>query len=110
MVSPGSKSSPRGPSQLPGRHDGLDRSATDPIGEQSQAGDRFGQTVKVLDVTGDGKAEVVVGAPAKNGGAGMLVVLRGSSGGVSATGTQVFHADQFGLASPDTAFGKLLAR
>ncbi|MEU1385709.1 MULTISPECIES: FG-GAP repeat protein [unclassified Nonomuraea] len=87
-----------------------DGSATDPIGEQSQAGDRFGQTVKVLDVTGDGKAEVVAGAPVKNGGAGMLVVLRGSSGGVSATGTPLFHADRFGLASPDTAFGELLAR
>ncbi|MFB9208762.1 hypothetical protein ACFFV7_46800 [Nonomuraea spiralis] len=50
------------------------------------------------------------GAPAKNGGAGMLVVLRGSSDGVSATGTQVFHPSQYGIASPQTASGQTLAR
>ncbi|MFI7110397.1 hypothetical protein ACIBK9_29095 [Nonomuraea sp. NPDC050227] len=49
-----------------------------------------------MDVTGDGKAEVVAGAPAQNGRAGRPVVLGGSSGGVFASGTQVCDADQFG--------------
>ncbi|MFF0861886.1 FG-GAP repeat protein [Nonomuraea sp. NPDC003560] len=71
---------------------------------------RVAASVKVLDVTGDGKAEVVAGAPAQSCRAGRPAVLRGSSGCVLATGTQVCHADQFGPASPDTAFGKLLAR
>ncbi|MEU4547259.1 FG-GAP-like repeat-containing protein [Nonomuraea dietziae] len=84
--------------------------SADPISEQSVAGDRFGQSVRVLDVTRDGKAEVIVGAPGKNGGAGMLVVLRGSSSGVSESGTQVFHPGQFGIGSPQTAFGKILHR
>nr|WP_082535278.1 FG-GAP-like repeat-containing protein [Nonomuraea pusilla] len=109
VVVPGSKSSPRGPVLSAARivtQDGM--GSADPIGEQSQAGDLFGASVRVLDVTGDGKAEVVVGAPAKNGGAGMLVVLRGSASGVSDAGAQVFHPGQFGLDSPQTAFGGIL--
>ncbi|MEU6413490.1 FG-GAP-like repeat-containing protein [Microbispora sp. NPDC046933] len=84
--------------------------ATDPIGEVSQEGDRFGATVRVLDVTGDGKAEIIVGAPGKDNEKGMLVVLRGSDHGVSGSGTQVFRAAQLGLGSSSINFGAFLAR
>lgn len=49
-----------------------------------------------------------MGAPGKNGGAGMLVVLRGSASVISDGGTQVFHPGQFGINSPQIAFGKIL--
>jgi hypothetical protein len=113
---PGSKASPRGPVLAAARiitQDGISSpsgGSADPIGEQSQPDDHFGETVRALDVTGDGKAEVIVGAPGKNGGAGMLVVLRGSPSGISDSGTQVFHPSQFGISSPQTAFGKILPR
>lgn len=82
----------------------------DPIGEQSQAGDRFGESVRVLDVTGDGKGEVIVGAPGKNGGNGMLAVLHGTGANVWTVTAQIVHPDQFGLGSPQTAFGKIMTR
>ncbi|MBB5962228.1 FG-GAP-like repeat-containing protein [Planomonospora venezuelensis] len=82
----------------------------DPISEQSQAGDHFGEAVTIIDVTGDGKGEVIVGAPAKNGGAGMLTVLRGSGTGVATADAQIVHPRPVGVTYPQAAFGLVLLR
>ncbi|MER6172832.1 FG-GAP-like repeat-containing protein [Streptosporangium sp. NPDC001681] len=81
----------------------------DPVGEQSKAGDGFGYNVSIIDVTGDGKGEVIVGTPGKNGNVGMLAVLRGSATGVSATNAQVVHPGGVGITSA-TRFGVFLLR
>ncbi|MBB2912946.1 hypothetical protein FHS43_004241 [Streptosporangium becharense] len=84
-------------------HDPASASA-DPIAEQSAAYDNFGLAISILDVTGDGKAEVVIGAPGKNGGRGMLTVLRGTSGGISTAAAQVVHGLDVGVNTP--VFGR----
>ncbi|MGW2218739.1 FG-GAP and VCBS repeat-containing protein [Nonomuraea sp. NPDC001684] len=68
----------------------------DPVSEQSVAGDAFGASVSIIDVTGDGKGELVAGAPGKNTGRGMLAVLPGTASGIPASG-QVVHAASVGL-------------
>ncbi|MFF4779548.1 FG-GAP-like repeat-containing protein [Microtetraspora fusca] len=116
VVIPGSPNSARGPAVDAVRIITQDRMSspgepdTDPIGEQSQGRDSFGQTVRVLDVTGDGKAEIIVGAPGKYAHHGMIVVLRGSASGVSSSGTQVFRSDQLGIGSVSTQLGSSLSR
>ncbi|MEW9552193.1 FG-GAP-like repeat-containing protein [Nonomuraea sp. NPDC050783] len=82
----------------------------DPIGEQGRNGDRFGRGLSVLDVTGDGKGELIIGAPGKNGGAGMVAVVHGTADGASATRAQVVHPAQIGMTSPAAAFGSDLLR
>ncbi|MGW4475458.1 FG-GAP-like repeat-containing protein [Nonomuraea sp. NPDC004354] len=69
----------------------------DPISEQSVRGDAFGAAVSVLDVTGDGKAELITSAPGKNAWQGMLAIVRGTPSGLSATEAQVIHPSQIGI-------------
>jgi hypothetical protein len=62
-------------------------------------GDQFGAAVAVADVTGDGHADVVVGAPGKNVDgivhAGAVYFLAGTGHGVA-----IAHQDEFDLRSP----------
>ncbi|MGC4804219.1 hypothetical protein [Micromonospora sp. DT233] len=56
--------------------------------------DRFGATLAVGDVTGDGKADVLVGAAGEDIGstvdAGTISLLKGSASGLTGTGAQGF--------------------
>ncbi|MGC4798697.1 hypothetical protein [Micromonospora saelicesensis] len=56
--------------------------------------DRFGGVLAVGDVTGDGKADVLVGTPGEDVGsrvdAGMITLLKGSAGGLTGAGAQAF--------------------
>ncbi|MEV0968371.1 FG-GAP repeat domain-containing protein [Microtetraspora glauca] len=70
---------------------------TDPLSTQSQTNDSFGDAVSIIDVTGDGKGEVIVGASGKNSNAGMLAVLRGSATGISATNAQLIYPGDLGI-------------
>jgi hypothetical protein len=64
--------------------------------------DLFGSSIAVGDVTGDGRADVLVGALGETVGsvpeAGMVVLLKGSAGGLTGTGSQGF--DQNAAAVP----------
>ncbi|MEU7647810.1 FG-GAP-like repeat-containing protein [Streptomyces huasconensis] len=64
-------------------------------------GDRFGRAVAVGDVTGDGYADVAVGVAGEDVGsvsnAGAVVLVRGSAGGVTGSGAQVFHQNTAGV-------------
>ncbi|GIJ21936.1 FG-GAP-like repeat-containing protein [Micromonospora lutea] len=57
-------------------------------------GDRFGATLAAGDVTGDGRADVLVGAHTEAIGtkaeAGMITLLKGSSSGLTGSGAQGF--------------------
>lgn len=70
----------------------------DPAGD-----DRFGGVLAVGDVTGDGRADVLVGAPGDQigakAGAGSITLLKGAAGGLTGTGAQAF--DQNHSAVPD---------
>ncbi|WP_307868318.1 FG-GAP-like repeat-containing protein [Micromonospora sp. C95] len=63
----------------------------------AEAGDLFGATLAVGDVTGDGRADVLVGAPGEAIGtkaeAGTVALLKGSASGLTGTGAQGFDQD-----------------
>ncbi|MEO0802068.1 MAG: FG-GAP-like repeat-containing protein [Cyanobacteria bacterium J06642_2] len=70
---------------LYGRSNGLSATNSQLIGQffggvDDQAGDRFGGTVAVGDVNGDGVDDVVVAATGRNSGAGAVYVYEGSQG------------------------------
>jgi hypothetical protein len=77
----------------PGIHGGLD------------AFDDWGRTLASGDFNGDGYADLVVGAPHKTvdgaQGAGVVDILYGSSGGLTATGAQTWTEDTSGV--PDSS-------
>lgn len=60
---------------------------TEGVDGAAESGDFFGEAVAVADVTGDGLAEIVVGSPGENNGAGYLSSLRGSTTGWTASGS-----------------------
>ncbi|AZM47513.1 hypothetical protein DMB38_18480 [Streptomyces sp. WAC 06738] len=60
----------------------------------AETGDRFGAALAFGDVTGDGRAELAVGAPEENG-TGAIWSLRGAAGGLTATGSAAFSPDDF---------------
>ncbi len=89
----------------------LDQETSDVPGA-SRAGDNFGASVAVGDVTGDGYADVAVGVPGETvrgaSGTGATVLLRGTAAGLTGTGAQVVHqaADGVpGTADADDWFG-----
>nr|WP_237519981.1 FG-GAP-like repeat-containing protein [Streptomyces sp. HUCO-GS316] len=69
----------------------------------SETGDVFGAAVRVIDTNKDGYADLVVGAPGENGGAGALWSLRGSAASVTATGSTSVSASGAGLGSAGAA-------
>ncbi|WP_289940722.1 hypothetical protein [Streptomyces sp. S.PNR 29] len=75
----------------------------------SEAGDAFGTAVRVVDTNKDGYADLVVGAPGENGGAGALWSLRGSATSVTATGSTSVSTGGAGLGSAGAArFGSVV--
>ena len=84
-----------------GRTGGLSSSAVKIITQRTagvpgspESGDLFGATIAVGDVTGDGRADVLVGAPGEAIGtksdAGTIVLLKGSASGLTGSGAQGF--------------------
>jgi FG-GAP repeat len=66
--------------------------------------------VTVIDVTGDGKGEVIVGYPGKDGGKGSVAVVRGTDAGVSTTTGQILLPDRIGATERLGRFGQTLLR
>ncbi|MFC7723467.1 FG-GAP and VCBS repeat-containing protein [Nonomuraea recticatena] len=81
--------------------------AADPVPEQSAPGDGFGTAVSILDVTGDGKGELLVGAPGKNARRGMLTLLPGTATGAFPA-AQIVHAQDVGAIEPAARFAGAL--
>ena len=80
----------------------------------AEAQDRLGASVATGDATGDGIADLAVGAPGENGngdsrlGAGAVSFLRGSSAGLTGAGAQTWTQDSSGVegvAEGDDQFG-----
>jgi len=78
----------------------------------AEAGDRFGQTLAAGDFDGDGKDDVIAGAPRESIGtkddAGIVIAIPGSPSGPAASGAAAFHQDTAGIpgsAESDDRFG-----
>ena len=83
---------------------------------KNERDDMFGKALAAGDFDADGYADLVVGVPSENVGtlsqAGWVVVLRGSSGGLTSSGAQSWRQGQGGLASQPSVwerFGNALA-
>ncbi len=76
----------------------------------AEAGDEFGWTVSLLDITKDGHADLVVGAPKENGTDGAVTVLLGGSAGATGTGSATFGAGTLGTSGKDAQVGVRLGR
>jgi hypothetical protein len=75
-------------------------------------GDGFGATVETGDIDSDGYADIIVGAPGEDDGAGSIVVVRGGRAGIAATGHTAFDQDSPGVPGASAAghaFGDSLA-
>ncbi len=82
------------------------------IADSLEPGDLFGASLAVGDLTGDGIADLAVGAPGENGGAGAVHVLKGSASGLTATGSQFWSQSSGGVHDAPEAgdhFGASLA-
>ncbi|MBO3740097.1 FG-GAP-like repeat-containing protein [Actinoplanes flavus] len=93
---------------VPGRTTGLSAKGAIAISQSSpgvagaaESDDRFGDSIAVGDVTLDGRADVLVGVPGENNGAGAVVLLRGSAKGLTGARSQTLTQSSAGV--PDGA-------
>ncbi|KUJ70253.1 hypothetical protein ACZ90_04965 [Streptomyces albus subsp. albus] len=74
----------------------------------NENGDRLGASVAVGDVTGDGYADVVAGAPGETidgvTQTGEAVLFKGSAAGLTGTGAQAFHQATSGVPGAPEAY------
>ncbi|WP_107122674.1 FG-GAP-like repeat-containing protein [Streptomyces dysideae] len=63
----------------------------------SETGDRFGGSVSLGDLNGDGHADLAIGTPGENTDTGMITVLFGSATGLKTTGVQSFTQNTAGV-------------
>lgn len=93
----------------------FNRSSSD-VGASAEASDNFGATLAVADFTGDGPDDLVIGVtnarcPNEQRGGG-VIILRGSSGGVTSANSQSYFAGVNGTpgtCAEDNRFGRSLA-
>jgi uncharacterized protein (TIGR03437 family) len=103
---------PRASAQLNSQGNQLWAQGAAGILDNREDGDRFGSKVKVGDFNGDGFADLAVGVPGENNGAGRVNVIYGGTGGLSSVGNQRWSQGADGIlddAESDDGFGSSLA-
>lgn len=77
----------------------------------AEDGDRFGDSVTLLDHNGDGRLDLTVGAPGENSDDGAITTLRGSGTRFTTSGSRTFGLATLGYEFPaDARFGAELGR
>ncbi|MFE7277393.1 VCBS repeat-containing protein [Streptomyces sp. NPDC057623] len=71
----------------------------------AEAKDAFGRTTHLVDGNGDGRAELVVGAPGENANAGSVWVFNATSAGTTPTGSFTFGAGTLGTVAANARLG-----
>lgn len=71
----------------------------------AEAGDVFGANARLLDVNGDGKADLAASAPGENEDTGAVWSLRGTEDGLTTDGVVSFGATEVGGPEGQAAFG-----
>jgi hypothetical protein len=82
------------------------------ITDTAEDGDDFGAALAVGNFNGDRFADLAIGAPGENNGAGAVHVLYGSASGLTATGSQQWTQASAGISDdpePGDHFGATLA-
>lgn len=78
----------------------------------AEEGDRFGSAVRLLDVNGDGNADLTVGAPTERVGdvpnGGSVWHLPGTGEGLTASGSVAVNPTEVGADVPEVRFGASL--
>ncbi|MEV4279340.1 FG-GAP and VCBS repeat-containing protein [Actinoplanes xinjiangensis] len=89
---------------IPGRSTGLSATGAIAVTQEStgvaggtENDDRFGDSIAVGDVTGDGRADVLAGVPGENAGTGTVVLLRGSAAGLTGVGSRTISQSTAGV-------------
>lgn len=74
----------------------------------AEANDACGTAVTLLDITKDGRADLIVGAPGENSKDGTVSVLRGTASGVTGTGSASFGAGTIGVTKRTAQIGLVI--
>ena len=79
----------------------------------AESGDVFGGSVRLFDATGDGKADLIAGAPGENLDAvvngGAVWLLRGAASGVTTAKSSTLNPTDIGAPAPKALFGENLS-
>ncbi|MFD7793976.1 FG-GAP-like repeat-containing protein [Streptomyces sp. NPDC059759] len=77
----------------------------------NEQSDMFGDAVHLADHNKDGRADLAVGAAGENSDDGAVWALRGSTGGITATGSVSFGASSVGIgkSGDDPMFGDVMS-
>ncbi|WP_327188775.1 FG-GAP and VCBS repeat-containing protein [Streptomyces xinghaiensis] len=77
----------------------------------NESSDCFGGVVHLADLTGDGRADLSVGAAGENSDDGAVWMLRGASGGITTSGAVSFSGPTVGIArsGDDPMFGDTMS-
>ena len=76
----------------------------------AEKGDKLGTQVTLLDNNQDGFADLTTGAPAENAGDGMISWLKGTTTGVTGTGSLGIGSGTFGVTGKKAEIGRRLGR
>ncbi|WP_392671351.1 FG-GAP-like repeat-containing protein [Streptomyces sp. LN785] len=71
----------------------------------AETGDRFGAATALADTDGDGRAELIVGAPGENAGSYSVWVFRSTASGVTPAGSFTFGAGTLGTVAKQAQLG-----
>ena len=100
-----------------GSADGLSGTGSQAISQSTsgvpgtaEANDACGTMVSLLDITGDGYADLVAGASGENSNDGTVSVLKGGAAGVTGTGSTSFGAGTLSITGRNAQIGRVIGQ
>ncbi|GLY78384.1 FG-GAP repeat protein [Actinoallomurus iriomotensis] len=84
--------------------------STSGVPGSAETDDAFGTGVSLLDITGDGYADLIAGASGENSLDGCVSVLKGGTSGVTGTGSATFGAGTVGVSGKGAQLGRVIGR